>query len=184
MSAVANAAIAANDVDQANHGAAGAGSELAGRWRRLAATLIDAVLVPCLTLVLVMIAGVLEDAEDYADAMWVLWVFLLAVASYLLLNGYTLWRRGQTLGKWLTGIAIVRADVAGRASEDVRADAARVPLWKLVCIRALFFPLLFLVAVPWVTLLPLLDQLLIFRRNRRCLHDLLAGTIVVRRRAR
>ena len=72
---------------------------LAGRLRRLVATLIDAILVPSLTLVLVMIAGVVEDAEDYVDYWWIVWVLLLAVVSYLLLNGYGLWRRGQTLGQ-------------------------------------------------------------------------------------
>lgn len=164
MSAVANEAIEVPSVGPL------AGVELAGRLRRLGATLIDAILVPMLTIVLVMITGVVEDAEDYVDATWALWVLLLAVVSYLLLNGVTLWRGGQTIGKRLTGIAIVRA------------DGTPAPFWKLVCIRALFFPLLFLVVVPWVTLLPLLDQLLVFRRDRRCLHDFAAGTLVVRRR--
>ena len=166
MSAVANESIEVPAV------APIAGVELAGRMRRLGATVIDAILVPVLTIVLVMVFGVVEDAEDYVDATWSLWVLLLAVASYLLLNGVTLWRGGQTLGKRLTGIAIVRA------------DGTPAPFWKLVCIRALFFPLLFTIVVPWVLLLPLLDQLLIFRRNRRCLHDLAAGTVVVRVRAR
>ena len=146
---------------------------LAGRWRRLLATAIDATLVPMLTILLVMMTGVVEDAEDYADSMWVVWVLLLAVFSYLLLNSWGLWRRGQTIGKRLMGIAIVAADTYDRA-----------PLWRLLLIRAWFFPLLFLIPllaiVPWVALLPVLDQLLIFRRPRRCLHDLLAGTTVVR----
>ena len=151
-------------------------AELAGRFRRLAATLIDAILVPSLTLVLVMIAGVVEDAEDYTDSWWLLWVFLLAVASYLILNGYGLWRRGQTLGKMALGIAIVNA--GGEA--DGGDDLTPAPLWKLICVRALFFPLLFVVVVPWFTVLPLVDQLFIFGKRRRCLHDLVAGTVVVR----
>jgi len=53
-------------------------------------------------------------------------------------------------------------------------------LWKLICVRALFFPVLFLAVVPSLTLLPVLDQALIFGKRRRCLHDLVAGTIVVR----
>jgi uncharacterized RDD family membrane protein YckC len=144
-------------------------TQLAGRLRRLAATVVDAVLVPSLTLVLVMIAGVVEDAEDYTDNWWMLWVLLLAVLSYLILNGYLLWRRGQTLGKRLTGIAIVSAG---------RPDPA--PLWKLICVRALFFPLLFLVVVPSLALIPIVDQLFIFGKRRRCLHDLVSGTEVVR----
>ena len=109
---------------------------LAGRGRRLLATLIDMLLVPLLTIVLIMITDVLEDAEDYQDFMWTLWVLLLAILSYLLLNGYTLWRHGQTLGKRLFGIAIYSA-----AQPAERLSVAS--LWKLVCIRALFFCLLY-----------------------------------------
>jgi uncharacterized RDD family membrane protein YckC len=149
---------------------------LAGRLRRLVATLLDAVLVPTLTLVLVMITGVVEDAEDYVDYWWIVWVLLLAIASYLLLNGYGLWRSGQTLGKRVMGVAIVPAS---QVSEG-RYGSTPAPLWKLICVRALFFPLLFVAVVPWIAALPVIDQLLILRKNRRCLHDLVCGTVVVR----
>ena len=110
---------------------------LAGRWRRLAATAVDAVLVPGLTVVLVMVFEVMEDPEDFTSAWWIWWVFVLAVASYLVLNGYGLARSGQTLGKRLFGIAVVRAGALEPAS-----------FWKLICVRALFFPLLFVVVYP------------------------------------
>ena len=169
---------------------------LAGRFRRLVATLVDAVLVPALALLLLTITDVMEDADDYANVgLMMLWVFLLAVVAYLILNGYTLWRRGQTLGKWVMGIAIVPAssllydsakndgDAHQRAyvpAPFVPAPFVPAPLWKLIFIRALFFPLLFMAVVPWVALLPVLDQALIFGKRRRCLHDLVAGTVVVR----
>lgn len=146
--------------------------ELAGRRRRLVATLVDAVLVPALTLLLVMLTDVVEDAEDFADTAWVAHVFALAVLSYLLLNGFGLWRRGQTLGKQLMGIMVAPA-----ASGSADAPAS---FWKLILIRAWFFPLMYLIVVPWLALIPLLDNVLILRSDRRCLHDLLAGTIVVR----
>ena len=159
---------------------------LAGRFRRLVATLVDAILVPALSFVLVMITDVMEDAEDYANVdLMILWIFLLAVVAYLILNGYTLWRRGQTLGKWVMGIAIVPA--SSRVPEGVmcggdesKSAYVPAPLWKLICVRALFFPVLFLALGPSLTLLPVLDQALIFGKRRRCLHDLVAGTIVVR----
>ena len=144
---------------------------LASRWRRLVATLIDAILVPALSFFLVMVSGVVEHAEDFADNTWMLHVLLLAIVSYLLLNAVGLWRRGQTLGKWLLGISI-------RSATDPNES---VPFWKLIAIRAWFFALLFVVVVPWLALLPLVDQLLIFGKKRRCLHDLIAGTIVVRK---
>lgn len=156
------------------------GCFLASRWCRLFATAIDAVLVPGLTLFLVMLTGVVEHAEDFVDRWWVFHVLLLGIASYLLLNGYLLWHRGQTLGKALLGIAVIRApaDLTGRP--DGTFEFVPAAFWKLVCIRALFFPLLFVGIVPYFTILPLLDQLFIFGRQRRCLHDWISGTLVVR----
>ena len=141
---------------------------LAGRFRRLAAWAVDAALVPTLTILLVMIAGVVEHAEDFSDNFWIFWVLCIAVLSYLILNGYGLFTRGQTIGKRLLGIAIVASSTGDR-----------VPFWRLVCVRALFFPISFLLALPPLTVLSLLDQGLIFRSDRRCLHDVIAGTMVI-----
>ncbi len=152
------------------------GPMLAGRLRRLLATAIDVLLVPSLTLLLVLVTGVVEHAEDYADNWWVLHVLCLAILSYLLLNGYLLATHGQTLGKKLCGIALATAESGGLQTP---------PWWKLILIRAWFFPLLFLVFVPWfvvpgLLLVPIIDQLLIFTKTKRCLHDYAAGTLVVR----
>ena len=142
--------------------------ELAGRGRRLLATGIDAVLVPVLTLFLVMVFGVVEDAEDYLDQWWMVHVLLLAIASYLLLNGYGLSRRGQTIGKWLLGI------------RPVGPDGQMPSWWRYVFLRGAFFGVMFLVVYPPLALIPLLDHVWIFGKQRRCLHDLAAGTMVVR----
>lgn len=142
---------------------------LAGRGRRLVATMIDMILVPALTALLIMITGVMEHAEAYRNSMWILNVFLLAVLSYLILNGYWLFTRGQTVGKRLMKVAIVASTTGERAA-----------FWKLVCLRAPFFPLLFVSIIPTLALLPIIDQAFVFRKNRRCVHDLAAGTSVVR----
>jgi len=139
---------------------------LAGR--RLVATLIDMLLVPALAVLLIMITGVVEHAEDYRNAMWMVYVFLLAVLSYLILNGYWLYTRGQTVGKRVMGIAIVDA-----------ASGERAAFWRLIGVRALFFPLLFVVVSPVLAVLPIVDQAFVFRKSRRCVHDLAAGTSVV-----
>ena len=151
------------------------GFSLASRWRRLLATMIDGLLVPSPTLVFVLVTGVVEHAEDFVDQWWALHVLGLAIASYLLLNGYHLWRYGQTLGKAVMGIAIVKAQLP----DDGVVDRVLAPLWKLVCIRALFFPLLFVGIVPYFTLIPVVDQLFIFGKRRRCLHDWASGTMVI-----
>jgi uncharacterized RDD family membrane protein YckC len=142
---------------------------LAGRGRRLAATVIDMILVPAVALLLVMATGAVEDPEDYRDFAFVLPVLGLAVLAYLLLNGWLLYARGQTVGKWLLGIGIVN-----------HASGERAPLWRLVLIRAPFFPLLFLLIANVLALLPLADVLPVFMKSRRCVHDLVAGTAVVK----
>lgn len=146
----------------------------ASRWRRLAATAIDALLVPSLAFLFVMASGIVEDAEDYQDAWWVLWTLLWAITAYVLLNGYTLVRRGQTLGKKALGIAIVRAGHPASGPHSVPR------WWVLFGVRAWFFAFLFLLPVPWLLLLPLLDHLLIFSPRKRCVHDLICRTEVVR----
>lgn len=148
----------------------------AGRFRRLIATTIDAVLVPALTILLILIFGVVEHADDYADDYADYWLVAhmlgLAVLSYLLLNGYGLWRRGQTLGKKLCGIGIVAIDQG-------HVTSAKPSFWKLILIRALFFPRLFVAIIPWCVIVPLIDLVFIFRGDRRCLHDLISGTVVI-----
>jgi uncharacterized RDD family membrane protein YckC len=144
---------------------------LAGRGWRLVATLIDLVLVPAIAILIMLVTGVLEHAADWAtNAMPFMRMLALAVASYLILNGWLLWKRGQTIGKAITGIAIVSTKTGQKAA-----------LWRLLCIRALFFPTLYLTVWPVAAPLPLIDQLLIFGKKRRCLHDWLCGTSVVRR---
>ncbi|MGN6514688.1 MAG: RDD family protein [Rhizomicrobium sp.] len=144
---------------------------LAGRGRRLAATAIDMVLVPALAILLMLVTGVLEHAQDWSQsALPFLRMLLLGLASYLLLNLWLLWKRGQTAGKALLGIAIVRAK-----------DGAHPGLWRLF-VRGLFFPTLYLIVlVPYIALIPAIDQVLIFRKDRRCIHDWASGTAVVRR---
>ena len=162
-------------------------SELASRTRRLVATLIDMVLVPTLSVALVLITGATEDAEDYLSlAGLALSIVGLSIVAYLLLNGISLWRHGQTLGKRLLKIALAQPNKMDTGSGNTKVPA----LWRLVCLRALFFPILFF--IPFLVLAPpftafwiisaiaCVDQLFIFTENRRTLHDLLSGTIVVK----
>ncbi len=73
-------------------------------------------------------------------------------------------RNGQSLGKRLMRIRVVRTD--GRPAE----------LWRLVLLRTL----LPVTANKLLGYPAMLDVLFIFTRKRRCLHDLLADTKVVK----
>jgi uncharacterized RDD family membrane protein YckC len=94
----------------------------------------------------------------------------LGLASYLLLNLWLLWARGQTLGKAIMGIMIVTAKTGTKA-----------PLWRLF-FRGLFFPTLYLIVlIPFIALIPVIDQAFIFGKSRRCIHDWICGTSVIQR---
>jgi uncharacterized RDD family membrane protein YckC len=144
---------------------------LAGRGRRFVATLIDVVLVPVVAILLMLVTGVLEHASDWStSAMPFLRMIGLGVASYVLLNVWLLWTRGQTVGKAMMGIMTVDAKTG-----------ERVPIWRLF-IRGLFFPTLYMIVlVPYFALIPVVDQALIFRKDRRCVHDWICRTAVVAR---
>ena len=143
---------------------------LAGRGRRLAASLIDVLLVPILAIFLMLVTGVLEHAADWsASGRPMVRIFALGVVSYLILNVWLLWQRGQTVGKAIMRIAIVSTKSGNKA-----------PFWRLE-IRALFFPTLYLVVWPLAAAFPLIDQVLIFGKRRRCVHDYVCGTSVVKR---
>lgn len=89
----------------------------------------------------------------------------VGIFVYLLVNGYHLWYFGQTLGKKMMRIAIVDAN-------------DRVPSFsKIVGLR--YIPFQLAGAIPGLALISLIDVLLIFRTDRRCLHDMLAGTRVI-----
>lgn len=86
---------------------------------------------------------------------------------FLVLHGYFLVMRGQTLGKMLLRIRIARPD--GTAASPGRLIGLRYGL-----------PALFGL-VPAIGLaFTLIDSLFIFRASHRCLHDSFADTVVLR----
>ena len=91
--------------------------------------------------------------------------FIVGEVIFLALQGWLLFNRQQTIGKWLLGMKII-----GMEQLDV-------PPGKLYGLRYLLFHVL--AQVPGINLVMLVDPLLIFRSDRRCLHDLLAGTQVI-----
>lgn len=94
-------------------------------------------------------------------------VACMGFGVFLLVHGFLLASRGQTVGKLLTGIRIV----------DYESNEL-LPFLKLVSLR--YLPLRLVAMIPVVGgILVLLDVLLIFGPERRCIHDLIAGTKVV-----
>jgi uncharacterized RDD family membrane protein YckC len=73
-----------------------------------------------------------------------------------------------------------RASIGKRAlkARMMKPDGSEAELWRIILLRAL--PVAVLSAVPYANLLLLVDALFIFGKSRRCGHDYLGGTIVVK----
>lgn len=87
-------------------------------------------------------------------------------------NLYFLHKSGQTVGKKLVGIRIVRQDTKENGGLVVnllkRSVLAGLPYLALIFIAPILGALYI-----WA------DILFIFREDRRCLHDRIAGTVVI-----
>lgn len=135
----------------------------ADRASRLAAWILDWVLNICCAIPAFVVEVTGAPRREFA-------LFAgFSVACYLALWTYQAWlraTRGQTIGKRILGIRIVMVD-----------DGSNPGFWRAVFVRDL---------VPFVIdrlvagLFGIADALFIFGRERRCIHDHMAGTIVVR----
>jgi len=153
----------------------GDGHELADRWARLAAALIDGVIALVVTVPPMLMTGYWQAAFEAGRSgglgfmplgTTVLWA-VIGFVLFALIQGYPLHARGQTWGKKLLAIRIV--DLQGRTP----------PLADLLLKR--YLPTHAIVNIPCVGgLYALVDSLMIFRQDQRCLHDLIAGTRVIR----
>lgn len=126
----------------------------AGRWRRLGALAVDD------TIFVALVLGVAWDAVP--EPLQV--VFAFALLAFIIAQFVWLARRGQTAGKILLGIRIVDRE-SGRNAGFVRNVLLRFLLNRVISL------------IPGYLIV---DGLFIFRKDRRCLHDMLAGTVVVR----
>lgn len=144
-------------------------AELAGRGQRLVAVILDSLISMIWTLPLGIAFGIWRGAfrHEPVPTGKTLLVTLLSIVIFMLVNGGFLRKSGQTLGKKAMGIRIVTTDNT-------------VPeLWRVIVLR---YGMSWIVpAIPLIgPLIGLVDTLMIFRESRRCLHDVVADTKVVR----
>ena len=140
-------------------------SQLAERSTRLGAVMLDSLIfLACLIPGIVVLSVSNSDGgKGFGGALIAIgWLGLTVVQIVLLV------KRGQSLGKRALGIRIVRV-----------SDES-IPGFVKVVILRLFVPAL-LVGIPYVGILIwLVDALFIFKDERRCLHDLIADTKVIK----
>jgi len=144
-------------------------SELASRRSRLFAQLAD-FLVACLLGSLLGVLGVLLGGSTFQVGYG---FTVVSLGTLLLMNSILLGTRGQTPGKMLFHVKIV--DAHNGKVGGVRVVFLRYLSLCLLCLLSklgLLFGILYCLAI-------IVDSLCIFRRDRRCLHDFLARTVVV-----
>jgi len=152
----------------------------ATRGQRLAAAVIDFVLMMFALSVCIKLFGLgISETTDIQVAMKELeeqlnnlsdrdkaFLFFTPYVCFLLLHGFLLQQSGQTIGKRIMGIAIVRL------------DNQKPVFTQLIMQRYMTQWLAGLVPVIGI-LLRLADVLAIYRDDKRCVHDIVAGTKVI-----
>jgi uncharacterized RDD family membrane protein YckC len=136
--------------------------ELAGRGKRLRAYLIDTSFYLIAIFPIIILVQQDPKAEPAAEIMIIaILIIALTITNLVLLHRY-----GQTIGKRMLSIKIVRTDYS------------RAGLMRIIFMRAL--PIGLLSNVPGIGgVIAILDPLFIFQDSRRCIHDHIAGTIVI-----
>lgn len=148
---------------------------LASRAQRLAGAIIDGFLTSLgvlLGMVGTNISSLAEVGDDNPLAMYtstgtfgvVAGLWMLGVTA---LHAYLVTTRGQSLGKIAVNTRIVRA------------NGSRVNFVHGVLLRSWLLQGLAFVPLAG-NLIGLVDAVFIFQKDRRCLHDHIAGTVVIR----
>lgn len=147
---------------------------LAGLGERFMARVADVVLVFAAflpSLVLMAIGGGPDHIEQENPVLMVIISLfaLFALLGLTVYQWYLLHSQGQTVGKQLMGIQIVKLD----GSPVTFLEAVILRIWVLGVPTAIMNQC----CLGWVV--SLIDVLLIFGEERRCGHDYIAGTKVI-----
>jgi uncharacterized RDD family membrane protein YckC len=142
---------------------------LADRGVRLAAAIVDGLIFFALLMAVAVLIPLAVEGKGGSEtvAMAVGVAAMLGFFAVLGVNMLWLHRHGQTIGKRLFGIRIVRG------------DGSHCALLRVIFAR--WLPVTLLGAIPLLGyIVTLVDPLLIFRSDYRCLHDIIADTLVVK----
>jgi uncharacterized RDD family membrane protein YckC len=142
----------------------------ATRGKRFGAAVVDGVINLIWVLPIIwgatMAVDVRHGLKPAAPMVGVMMLGLCLLIGIFVVNCMMIHRSGQTIGKRALDIAIVRT------------DGSRIGVARYIFLRVV--PIVLIGMVPVVgRLINLVDPLLIFSKERRCLHDLIADTIVV-----
>lgn len=143
---------------------------LASRWKRLWGALLDSAIMLVIWVPFWIYFGMHEQLFYYGEpltlAQTIGWA-LFAIILFLIVNGWLLLHRGQTLGKRIVGTRIVRENTGERLSfGSVYGMRYLLPgvLYQIPILSYIF---------------AFADSLFIFGKRKRCIHDWFADSIVI-----
>lgn len=142
-------------------------TRLAERGTRLVASILDGLIFAGMVYLPLILTSVATSAEsrDGGGGMGVVIGALLTLVGFVAWSWLTIRyvvRNGQSIGKKITGIKVVRS------------DGTPVTLGRIFWLRNVVNGLISI-----IPLYGLIDALFIFGESRQCLHDKIADTIVV-----
>ena len=142
-------------------------SELASLGNRFLGALIDvAVMIPLLLIYTVLIFSGVISTDAASSLAFRVVSPVIGCGIFLLIHGYLLATKGQTVGKM-----VMKTQIVGN-------DGKFVPFVPLILKR--YLPLWVVTQIPYLgPLIALANVLVIFRSNRKCMHDEIAGTKVI-----
>jgi len=143
--------------------------ELAGRGERLVAVIVDTIVRLGIFFAIAIPTGIWDSLMNgkEPESATLIMIFVVGFVAFFAINAYLLNHYGQTIGKRLLGIRIA----------NLNGD--KTGLWKIIFAR--YLPIEVLAQIPIAGgFIGLVDALMIFGSERRCMHDQIAGTIVVK----
>jgi len=146
-------------------------NELAKRSSRFFAAFIDGLISLVFAVLFMIFAGPslgFELGQQQQPGMeYMVVASLYGIIVFALIHSYLLHMNGQTIGKKLIGIKIVSTSYNNISAVNILGKR--------------YLPISIVSIIPVIgQILPLIDILFIFRANRKCIHDLIAGTCVIK----
>ena len=157
--------------------------KIASRWSRFWAWFIDG-LVACALMIPLFYFEPTRNLMFSNDVLGLVSTYVLSAFLYLLCHGYLLHKYGQTIGKNVFEIAIVSTNSHQPLSLSKILFMRWAPFSLIVFLPARLYEIfptmeLFKLLSLLAMLAAAVNILLIFGKQKRCLHDRLAGSLVV-----
>ncbi|MFT6268294.1 MAG: putative RDD family membrane protein YckC [Alphaproteobacteria bacterium] len=142
-------------------------AELAGRWARLGASLIDTIIMLIILIPIMLLSVGFTEERSFVGELVVNLIFgILGVVIFFLINGKLLFSSGQTIGKKMLGLGIISRETSQVPSKNV-----------LIKRYGLYFGLGYVPVIGGI--LSLVNVCFIFGHDKTCLHDRFADTVVI-----